>query len=359
MPRSARSVVDAARVVGAHPRADPGPQVLEQELDRLGRVLLVRADDAARPALDPARAVHAWDRHAGVVEDAAAVVPDRGAALVERDPRHRRAAVADAPQDEPARDHLALARSARRGCCPSRRARARSARPRPPRPGRRRGSRPARRRSAGRPSSACPSAASRPPRACRSTLRRAIAVSSSSAASLAGSSSSSAGSIDEVGAGELGQLLQLRRRERGLRRPAAAEHEDLADPRAEDRRDRLVGRVGRLDLLGGEREHPGHVDRDVPVADDDGPLAGEVEREVLEVGVAVVPGDERRRGPRAREGPRRGCPSAGRPARRRRRRPRRRAPSARRGRRRGRPRRCRRSGSPGAARSARTRARRT
>jgi hypothetical protein len=71
------------------------------------------------------------------------------------------------------------------------------------------------------------------------------------------------------------------------------------DAGAEDGGDRLVGRVGGGELLLGEGEHPRHVDRDVPVADDDGPGGGEVERDSLEVGVAVVPGDERGRGPRA------------------------------------------------------------
>ena len=49
----------------------------------------------------------------------------------------------------------------------------------------------------------------------------------------------------------------------------------------------------------GQREHPRDVDRDVAVPDHDRALAGEVELEVLEVGVAVVPGDELGRGPRA------------------------------------------------------------
>ena len=50
-----------------------------------------------------------------------------------------------------------------------------------------------------------------------------------------------------------------------------------------------------------QREHARDVERDVPVADDHGALVREVEREVLEVGVAVVPGHELGRGPRARQ----------------------------------------------------------
>ncbi len=48
-----------------------------------------------------------------------------------------------------------------------------------------------------------------------------------------------------------------------------------------------------------KREHARDVERDVPDADHDGPLDVEVERDVLEVGVAVVPGDEFGGGPRA------------------------------------------------------------
>ena len=90
------------------------------------------------------------------------------------------------------------------------------------------------------------------------------------------------------------------RRERRLHRPAAAEHHDLLARRdAAIAVDRLVGRVGRRELLRGEREHARDVDRDVAVPDHDRALAREVELEVLEVGVAVVPGDERRGRPRA------------------------------------------------------------
>ena len=53
------------------------------------------------------------------------------------------------------------------------------------------------------------------------------------------------------------------------------------------------------ELLGGQREHARDVDRDVAVADHDGALVREVDAELLEVRVAVVPGDERGGGPRA------------------------------------------------------------
>ena len=78
-----------------------GGDVLEQELDGLGRVLLVRADHARRAALDPAGAVDA-------VPHAAALVRDRAGALVEGDAGQLDAAVADAAEDEPALERLGL-----------------------------------------------------------------------------------------------------------------------------------------------------------------------------------------------------------------------------------------------------------
>ncbi len=83
--------------------------------------------------------------------------------------------------------------------------------------------------------------------------------------------------------------------------PAAAEHHDLAHAGAVDRVDRLVCRVGRRKLAGCQREHPGAVDRDVAVPDHDHALVREVELEVLEIRVAVVPGDELGGSPRSRQ----------------------------------------------------------
>src|SRR5262245_46124890 len=48
--------------------------ILEQQRDGLVRVLLVRADDPGRTALDPPRAVRRLDGLARLVEDAAAIV---------------------------------------------------------------------------------------------------------------------------------------------------------------------------------------------------------------------------------------------------------------------------------------------
>jgi hypothetical protein len=105
----------------------------------------------------------------------------------------------------------------------------------------------------------------------------------------------------EVGSGQLRQLDELGIRERRLHGPAASEHQDLADAGAQNRVDGGVGRVGGANLLVGQGQHAGHVHGHVAVPDYDGPLAGEVELQVLEVGVAVVPGHEGGSGPRARQ----------------------------------------------------------
>src|SRR5688572_9649125 len=82
--------------------------ILEHVLDGLRRVLLVRADDARRPALDPSRAVEAGYRRAALVQDAAVGVRDRSRALVERHSRDPDPAVPDAAKDETAGKRLAL-----------------------------------------------------------------------------------------------------------------------------------------------------------------------------------------------------------------------------------------------------------
>ena len=65
------------------------------------------------PRLIQPTAYSPTERLAVVADDAAALVADRAAGLVERDAGERRAAVADRAQDEPARDDLLVARRAR------------------------------------------------------------------------------------------------------------------------------------------------------------------------------------------------------------------------------------------------------
>mgnify|MGYP003694016357 CR=1 FL=1 len=121
--------------------------VLEQELDRLGRVLLVRADHARRPALDPAGAVDAR------LDDGRSSLGIVAALLVEGHARQPDAVVADAAEDEPTRQRLVLGPSARRG-----RSRPSSLRTSSiPRPAPRRGSPPASGRSGRRRGAALPS----------------------------------------------------------------------------------------------------------------------------------------------------------------------------------------------------------
>ena len=57
--RRRRAAPEARRALRPPLRSSAGLRVVEQRLDRLGRVLLVRPDDAARAALDPAGAVEA------------------------------------------------------------------------------------------------------------------------------------------------------------------------------------------------------------------------------------------------------------------------------------------------------------
>ena len=134
-----------------------------------------------------------------------------------------------------------------------------------------------------------------------STLRRTVGGAASSSAALAGSSSRSRRSTSTSAPASSPSSPDLDRRPRGLHRPTTTHDEDLADACGVDRVDRGVGRVCRRELLRREGEHPGDVEGDVAVPDHDGPLVREVELEPLEVGVAVVPGDECRRRPRAGE----------------------------------------------------------
>ena len=129
-------------------------------------------------------------------------------------------------------------------------------------------------------------------------LRLTIGVAASSSAALVGIELELAGIENDVGAPELAELGELGGCPCRLHGPATAEDDDLADAGGDDRLDRRIGRVGGSQLLSRQREHARDVERDVPVPDDDCGLTGEVELQVLEVRVAVVPGNELRRGPR-------------------------------------------------------------
>ena len=63
-----------------------------------------------------------------------------------------------------------------------------------------------------------------------------------------------------------------------------------------ERLERVIGDVGRAQLVVGQREHPRNVERDVAVADHDRARAAEVKLTIAVVRMAVVPGDELRRG---------------------------------------------------------------
>jgi hypothetical protein len=86
---------------------------------------------------------------------------------------------------------------------------------------------------------------------------------------------------------------QLRAGERGLGGAAPPEDDDLLDPAARERLERVVGDVGAAQVVDPQAEDAGDVECDVAVADDHRALARQVEGRVAEVRVAVVPGDER------------------------------------------------------------------
>ena len=134
----------------------------------------------------------------------------------------------------------------------------------------------------------------------RSTLRRAVERSSASAASLAGSSSRSAGStITSAPASSPSSFSSgfVNAACAGPRRPSIT---ISRQPGADDRVDRGVGRVGRRELLvrsaraSGRRRPRRSRSRPRPRARRRGRTSM-----LLEVGMAVVPGDEHGRGPRA------------------------------------------------------------
>jgi hypothetical protein len=108
------------------------------------------------------------------------------------------------------------------------------------------------------------------------------------------------GRVDaDVGACELAHLLQLLRRPRRLGGASPADNDDLPQRGRPDRLDRRIRGVGGRELLWRQREHPRDVERDVAVPDYDGALDVQVERQLLVIRVAVVPGDELRGRPRA------------------------------------------------------------
>ena len=132
-PRSASSVVDAPL---RPPRSgsSAGTRVLEQQLDRLGRVLLVRPDDAGRAALDPAGAVDA--RNGERPSSSSTRPPSFGIVPVDVVERHARQAARRGSRRCGRRRRTGSSRarrSAPRERCRARPARAGCGRSRPPR----------------------------------------------------------------------------------------------------------------------------------------------------------------------------------------------------------------------------------
>ena len=128
---------------------------------------------------------------------------------------------------------------------------------------------------------------------------------------------------DDVRSCELAQLAQLGGGPRRLHGPSTPEHDDLADAGRDDRVDRRVRRVGRRELLRGQREHARDVERDVAVPDHDCALVREVERRGAGSPDGRCTRRRARSRPTSRGDPRRGSRASGRSASRRRRSPRR------------------------------------
>src|SRR5213083_1623617 len=101
-----QEILDGHRVRAPRAQQLLALDVLEEVLDRLQGVFLVRPDYARGTTLDPAGGVVA-----GVVgvEDAAALVEDQAALLVKGHALDRDAGVADGAEDEPALELFALA----------------------------------------------------------------------------------------------------------------------------------------------------------------------------------------------------------------------------------------------------------
>src|SRR5918995_71389 len=275
-----------------------GLEVLEQAVDGVLGVLLVRAYHSARPAFDPPDPLLPGLVPAAIAGDhPAGLVGDHAAPIVERDAVDRHALVADRAQDEPRLDRLAL-------------------------PGVAGPERPRlvamelvaphhdaldaavaldldRRREEAQHDS---------PRLALGLLARELVQDLDVLARGDAGLRLEVGAAElvelelrrvdvDVGVNHLAQLAQLGVRERGLHRPAATEDDDLLDRAAGERVDRVIGGVGDGELVARQREHPRHVRGDVAVPDHDRALAREVELEVCVVGVGVVPADKSGRRP--------------------------------------------------------------
>src|SRR4051812_20627830 len=119
LPALERDVIGLALVEQGLDRAAVGGQIglrhharleiLEELVDGLLRVLLVRADHAGGTALDPPNCVEPGNLVALAVVDLAGLVVNQASAFVEWDALDRDALVADGAEDHPALDRLALA----------------------------------------------------------------------------------------------------------------------------------------------------------------------------------------------------------------------------------------------------------
>ena len=99
----------------------------------------------------------------------------------------------------------------------------------------------------------------------------------------------------QIDPAQVGELLELSGRPLGLHRTPAHDEMNVADPARPQKRQRIVGDIGRRQIFRVPTENPRHVDGDVAGADDRRDGARQVDRQVEEVGVSAVPGNQRRR----------------------------------------------------------------
>ena len=97
---------------------------------------------------------------------------------------------------------------------------------------------------------------------------------------------------DHVNAWQLAELLELLVGEGGLGGPAPAQHVDLTDAALGQLREGVLGDVGGRQQLCRAGQDAGEVHRHVAVSDHGGALGRQVEAEVAEVRVGVVPAHE-------------------------------------------------------------------
>ena len=284
---------DSGWVAGFVGYARQGRQVLDHLADGFNRVGLVGADDAARSSLGPAGDVAA--RHRGaVLDDPAGGVGNHAAVVVEGQPGHRGAEIADRPQQQTCCEILLDAGGfgAHGVTVEDRPVGAESDTGDPVIP-------------------EDPNRGAEEPKHYSTfvTVLRlgGVPLQGRHLASYRGVErvAETIGEIivfdHDVDAGQSPEFLQFRIVERCVKVGSTSHDDNLAYPAAGQRGQGVIGDVRPGELRDREGEDTGDVECDVAVADEYDPLAGQVGIEVGGIRVAVVPGDKGPRGDTAGE----------------------------------------------------------